>query len=242
MRDNEGSAYVPRNRSLWLADDNGRAVFEVNPATGGLKRGIGRRQFESAPRLGGGPRAGADRTRDFESIAYDRAHDTLYVFSSTCCGPSSLPAVFRLKRNAHGVFRVASYQPLPDSTRITAAAWNAANGKLYVGFGRDLRTYNYTRNSLGRAFRVPNLTDITGMGFSSNGRTLFVTTGAEQLRRIRWTTKRLVAGWTFGLTSFGVHDSRAVEVIGGRFYVTDGDDARPKTDPLRYAVYVLAPR
>ena len=242
MRDNEGSAYVPRNRSLWLADDNGRAVFEVNAATGGLKRGIGRRQFESAPRLGGGPRAGVDRTRDFESIAYDRAHDALYVFSSTCCGPSVQPAAFRLKRNARGVFRVASYQPLPNNTKITAAAWNAANGKLYVGFGRDLRTYDYARNRLGRAFRVPNLTDITGMGFSPNGRTLFVTTGAEQLRRVNWATKRLVAGWTFGLTSFGIHDSRAVEVIGGRFYVVDGDDARSKADPLRYAVYVLSLR
>jgi hypothetical protein len=242
MRDNEGSAYVPRNKSLWLADDNGRAVFEVNPATGSLKRGIGRRQFESARRLGGGPRAGVDRTRDFESIAYDRAHDALYVFSSTCCGPSVLPAAFRLKRNAQGVFRVVSYQPLPNTTKITAAAWNAANGKLYVGFGRDLRAYNYTRNSLGRAFRVPNLTDITGMGFSPDGRYLFVTTGAEQLSRVRWATKRLVAGWTFGLVAFGIHDSRAVEVIGGRFYVVDGDDARSKADPLRYAVYVLALR
>ncbi|MDP9119024.1 MAG: SdiA-regulated domain-containing protein, partial [Actinomycetota bacterium] len=118
MRDNEGSAYVPRNKSLWLADDNGRAVFEVNPATGGLKRGIGRKHFESARRHGGGPTAGVDRTRDFESIAYDRAHDTLYVFSSTCCAPSVLPTAFRLKRKANGVFGVASYQPLPEGTKI----------------------------------------------------------------------------------------------------------------------------
>jgi sugar lactone lactonase YvrE len=242
MRDNEGSAYVPRNKSLWLADDNGRAVFEVNPSTGGLKRSIGRKRFESAVRYGGGPMAGVDRTRDFESMAYDRAHDTLYVFSSTCCGQSVLPAAFRLKRGARGVFRVASYQPLPSTTKITAAAWNAANGKLYVGFGSGLRTYDYARNSLGRAFRVPNLTDITGMGFSPDGRYLYVTTGAEQLRRVRWATKRLVGGWTFGLTGFGIHDSRAVEVIDGRFYVVDGDDARSKADPLRYAVYVLRPR
>lgn len=239
MRDNEGSAYVPRNKSLWLADDNGRAVFEVNPATGGLKRAIGRKQFESARRLGGGPRAGVDRTRDFESIAYDRAHDALYVFSSRCCGPSVLPTAFRLKRNAKGVFRVASYQPLPRTTKIAAAAWNAANGKLLVGFGRDLRTYDYAKNDLGRAFRVPNLTDITGMTFSPDGRFLLLTTGDEQLRRVRWATKRLVAGWTFGLRRFGIHDSRAVEAIAGRYYVSDGDDARSNADPLKYAVYVL---
>jgi len=242
MRDNEGSAYVPRNKSLWLADDNGRAVFEVNPLTGGLKRGIGRQHFESARRPGGGPMAGVDRTRDFESMAYDRAHDTLFVFSSTCCAPSVLPTAFRLKRDARGVFRVDSYQPLPNGTKITAAAWNAANGRLYVGFGSDLRTYDYARNSLGRTFRVPNLTGILGMGFSPDGRYLYVTTGAEQLRRVRWATKRLVAGWTFGLTAFGIHDSRAVEVIDSRFYVVDGDDARSKADPLRYAVHILRPR
>lgn len=242
MRDNEGSAYVPRNKSLWLADDNGRAVFEVNPATGALKRGIGRQHFESARRQGGGPIAGVDRTRDFESIAYDRAHDTLYVFSSTCCAPSVLPTAFRLKRNPRGVFRVVSYQPLPDATKITAAAWNAANGRLYVGFGSGLRTYDYARNIIGPAFSVPNLIDIMGMSFSPDGRYLYVTTGAEQLRRVRWATKRLVAGWTFGLTAFGIHDSRAVEVIDSRFYVVDGDDARSKTDPLRYAVHVLRPR
>ena len=242
MRDNEGSAYVPRNKSLWLADDNGRAVFEVNAATGGLKRSIGRKRFESARRLGGGPMAGVDRTRDFESIAYDRAHDTLYVFSSTCCGPSVLPTAFQLRRGPRGVFRVTSYQPLPDGTKISAAAWNAANGRLFVGFGSDLRTYDYARNSLGRAFRVPKLTGISGMGFAPDGRYLYVTTGAEQLRRVRWATKRLVGGWTFGLTAFGIHDSRAVEVIDGRFYVVDGDDARSKADPLRYAVHVLMPR
>jgi hypothetical protein len=242
MRDNEGSAYVPRNKSLWLADDNGRAVFEVNPATGGLKRSIGRTRFESVRRLGGGPIAGVNRTRDFESIAYDRAHDTLYVFSSTCCDPSVLPTAFRLRRGPRGVFRVTSYQPLPHGTKISAAAWNAANGRLFVGFGRDLRTYDYATNSLGRAFRVPKLTGISGMGFSPDGRYLWITTSAEQLRRVRWATKRLVGGWTFALTAFGIHDSRAVEVIDGRLYVVDGDDARSKADPLRYAVHVLRPR
>jgi hypothetical protein len=161
-------------------------------------------------------------------------------FITGCRVPTCLFCLaFRLKRNAMGVFRVASYQPLPRTTKITAAAWNAANGKLYVGFGRDLRTYDYARNDLGRAFRVPNLTDITGMTFSPDGRFLLLTTGDEQLRRVRWATKRLVAGWTFGLRRFGIHDSRAVEAIAGRYYVSDGDDARSNADPLKYAVYVL---
>jgi hypothetical protein len=238
MRDNEGSAYVPRNQSLWLADDNGRAVYEVNALTGALKRVIGRTQFERARLVGGRlPMAGVDRTRDFESMAYDRAHDALYVFS--CCGPPVLPTVFRLKRNPKGVFHVESYRRLPSTAKISAAAWNPAGGKLFVGHGRDIRSYDYGKNVLGKIFRVPGLIEILGMGFSPNGSNLFVTTANEQLRRVRWATKTLVGGWTFDLTPFGIGDSRAVELIGKRFFVIDGNDARPNGDPLRFAVHVL---
>src|SRR5688572_13969528 len=65
MRDNEGSAYVPSNNSLWLADDNGDALFEVNPTTGALKRTIPQAAFNAATQFGGGPQAGANRTEDF---------------------------------------------------------------------------------------------------------------------------------------------------------------------------------
>ena len=217
MNDGEGSAYVPRDRSLWLADDNGRAVYEVIPATGALKRVIGRSRFESVMRFGGGPVAGTDRTLDLESMAYDRDHDALFVFSGSCCSSSVKPTVFRLKRNAKGKLSVESFQPLLSSANYTAAAWNARNGKLYVGYNASLRTYHYATNTLGPTFSVPNVSGITGMGFTPNGADLFVTTDAEKLRRVRWTTKRLVSGWTFDLTRFGIRDGRAVEVIGGRF-------------------------
>jgi hypothetical protein len=239
MRDNEGSAYVPRDRSLWLADDNGRAIYEVNHATGALKRVVGRKTFEAARRFGGGPRAGTARTLDFESVAYDRFDDALYVFSGSCCNPSVLPTVFRLRR-VGGTLRVRSYQPLPRTVRFDAAAWNAASDRLFVGHGRDLRAYNYDRNTLGRTFRIPDVSGIRGMGFSSDGAHLFVTTSAEQLHRVRWATRRLVAGWTFDLGTFGIHDCRAVEAIAGRLFVADGDDSRSDADPLKYAVHVFS--
>jgi hypothetical protein len=239
MKDSEGSAYVPRDKSLWLADDNGRRIYEVNPVTGALKRSIGRSRFESARRSGGGSTAGTDRTLDMESIAYDRTHDALYVFSGSCCSSSVKPTVFRLIRNAKGRLFVESFQPLPRSSNYTAAAWNAADGKIYVGHGPDLRTFNYVTDTSGPTFRVPNLTEITGMSFTADGANLFVTTNAEKLRRVRWSTKRLVGGWTFDLTTFGVHDARAVECVGGRFYVSDGDDTRSNADPRKYAVSVF---
>ena len=185
MKDSEGSAYVPRDRSLWLADDNAAAHLRGEPITGALKRSIGRSRFEAARRLGGGSTAGTARTLDMESIAYDRDHDALYVFSGSCCSSSVKPTVFRLKRNGRGNLFVESFQPLPSSSNYTAAAWNAANGKLYVGHGPDLRSFNYVTDSVGPTFRVPNLIGITGMSFTPDSTNLFVTTYAEKLRGVR---------------------------------------------------------
>lgn len=239
MRDSEGSAFVPRDNSLWLADDNGRAVYEIDPVSGALKQKISGSTFESATKLGGGSQAGMDRTRDFESMAYDEASDILYVFSGPCCSGSVLPTAFRLMRGANGRFQVESFQPLGSGANYTAAGWNRADRKLYVGVARQLRSYDYVTNTAGPTFRVPNLAGIIGMYFSSNGADLFVTTNAEKLHRVNWASKRLVAGWTFDLTPFQVRDSRAVELINDRFYVLDGVDGRPKGDPLRYGVFVF---
>jgi DNA-binding beta-propeller fold protein YncE len=237
MKDSEGSAYVPRDNSLWLADDNGGAVFEIDPNTGTLKRKIGRAAFEAAPKLGGGPQAGTNRTRDFESMAYDEATDSLYVFSGPCCTSSVLPTAFRLKRSTGGRLNVDSFQPLAAGADYTGAGWNSGDGKIYVAKGAVLRSYNYVTNTAGAGFKIPLLTGITGMDFSSND--LYVTTNAEKLRRVDWASKTLVAGWTFDLLAFDVRDSRAVESINGQFYVSDGYDGRPVGDPLRHAVFVF---
>lgn len=239
MRDIEGSAFVPRDNSLWLADDNGRAVYEIDPVSGTLRQKISGSAFESATRFGGGSQAGTDRTRDFESMAYDEANDTLYVLSGPCCSASVLPTAFRLKRGTNGKFQVESFQPLASGANYTAAGWNSSDRKVYVGVGRQLRSYNYVTNTAGPIFRVPDLAGITGMSFSSSGADLFVTTNAEKLHRVNWASKRLVAGWTFDLTPFQVRDSRAVELINDQFYVLDGVDGRLKGDPLRYAVFVF---
>src|SRR5215213_9527956 len=85
MNDHEGSAYVPGDDSVWLADDDGRKLYEVDPATGHLKRTIGESSFVATPQFGGGSQAGTWRVRDLESVAYDATSDVLYVFSGKCC-------------------------------------------------------------------------------------------------------------------------------------------------------------
>jgi hypothetical protein len=68
MRDGEGSAYVPRDDSLWLADDNANRAYEVDRATGALRRMIGSAEFQGASPYGGGPLAGPDRAGDLKGV------------------------------------------------------------------------------------------------------------------------------------------------------------------------------
>src|SRR5215204_4177217 len=238
MGDNEGSAFVASDNSLWLADDGKKKIYEVDAATGALKRTIARSAFNEAARFGGGPLAGTERTNDFEAMAYDRANDVLYVFSGKCCTSSILPTAFRLTRQS-GQFQVESYQPLPTGADYTGAAWNPTDGKIYVGKGRDIRSFDYASGPASASFRV-GVRGITGMDFASDGADLFVTLNSERLVRIDWSTRAPVSGWTFDLTPFGIRDSRAVAKIGDRFFVSDGYDSRPTGDPLRHAVFVLS--
>jgi hypothetical protein len=239
MRDDEGSAYVPRDGSVWLADDNGRKLYEVDAATGALKRTIGEAELTATPQYGGGPVAGTWRDRDLESIAYDAAHDVLYVFSGKCCSTSVLPTAYRLTRDAGGAFQLDSYQPLAAGTDFTGSAWNPADGNLYTGAGSDLRTYDYATNTVGTAFQVPKLRGITGMAFSPNGQDLYVTHATTKVSRIDWATKTLVSGWSFDLAPFGVQDARAVEIVNDKLWVSDGYDFRAAGDPLAHAVFVF---
>ena len=237
MKDSEGSAYVASDNSLWLAGDNDRAIYEVNLADDTLKRKIDRVGFEAATLPGGGgPEAGPNRSADFESMAYDGTY--LYVFSGVCCVSTVLPTVFRLARDGSGAFQVESYQPLAAGSDFTASAWNANESTLYVAKGRTFNGYNYVTNTVGSPVQVPNLIGILGIGFS--GSDLFAVTNAEVLVRVDWPTKSIMNGWTFDLTSSGVLDSRAVELIGDQIYVSDGYDARPAGDPLAHAVFVYS--
>jgi PKD repeat protein len=238
LKDNEGSAYVPSDNSLWIADDDGRQIAEVNATTGALRRSFGRTALEAVRQLGGSTPAGPNR-RDFESLAYDEANDILYLFAGNCCTSGALPAVYRLTRQS-GILQLDSFQPLPSSSDFTAADWNPGDGKLYVSAGKDFRTYTYATNTIGTsAFAVPNLSGILGMGFSSDGADLFVVRGSTLLSRVNWAARSLVPGWTLNLAPFGMRDTRSVELIGDQFFIGDGYDGRSTSDPLRDAVFVM---
>ncbi len=253
-RDGEGSAFVPNDPahpniggtdSLWLAEDNGDSIWEINPYTGALKSSIqdpvleATKQYSSGTGTGSGSAAGSNRDADLEAIAYDKINDTLYVFNGKCCSSSILPTSFRLKRGAGSTFHPEAWQPLPSGTDYTASAWHPGDRKVYVGVGSAIRTYDFATNASGSTFGVSGLSGIYGMSFSDDGNDLFVARSSVRLSRVNWNTKALVTGWTFTLTSFGMRDSRAVELINDQFYVYDGYDGRSTGDPLRYAVFVF---
>lgn len=245
-RDAEGTAYVPVDDSLWLVGDNARSAYEIDPVTGVLKSVVGRAAFEAAPKFGGGAAAGPNRSGDLESLAYDENSDVLYAFSGTCCTSTTLPTAFRLTRDGTGRFAVNSYQPLPSGADYTGAGWNSADDRIYVGKGRKLRTYDFATNTSGPEFPIRNVPGILGLDFTADGRDLLAVTSAQRMVRVSWGTKRIVPGWDFDLSPFGVGDSRGVEVIPNpdpagfdQLYVYDGYDGRASTDPLRYAVFVF---
>ena len=146
-KDNEGSAYVARDNSLWMGDDDGRAIYEVNPSTGQLKRSITRAALEATPRFGGGPVAGSNRDRDIESLAYDSATDTLYVFSGSCCSSTVLSTVFRFTRQGGTLQFVFDIVGAPSEPTAPTAAFTASTtsgtAPLTVSFN-DTSTGNPT--------------------------------------------------------------------------------------------------
>ncbi len=235
--DNEGSAYVPRDDSLWLVDDDAQSIYEVNATTGALKRTIDDSVLSGVRQLGGTASAGTSRSEDLESLAYDEVNDVLYAFSGTCCSSSVRSAAYRFTRAA-GRLEVESFQAL-DDLDFTAAAWNPGDGMLYTGIDDELRTYDYAANTVGALVGLNGVDDILGMDFTNDGKDLFVARYGTTVTRVDWATKREVAGWSFDLAPLGLLDTRAVEVVGDQLWVSDGYDYRSSGDPLSHAVFVL---
>ncbi len=237
--DLEGSTYLPFDQTMWIVDDQADSASEINPTTGKLLRTISQTTFAAATPVGGAAPAGAARADAFLSVAYDLSTDSLYVFSGNCCGVAPYqPTVFRLKRDASAKFQVESYQALPEGSDAAAAGVRPGTG-LYFGKGQKIRTYDYASNTIGTNITIIGAgTTIAGMTFTDAG-TLLVTTTANELVKVDTASWTAVPGWTFPLGRFGILNPTSIEAIGDQLFITDGYDARPPTDPLKYAIFVI---
>jgi hypothetical protein len=236
--DNEGSAFVRRDRALWIVDDDGELLIELDVRTGKVRRTFDRDELAAVRRKGGGEKAGKHRINDLEAVAYDRKKDRVFVLSGSCCSPEEKPTAFRLKRE-RGKLRLDSYLPLPAGSDFTAAAWNPAERQLYVGLGNLVWPYRYKRNGVGAPVAVP-VSDLTGMTFTRDGTGLLVAHSPTFVSLVDWASRTLVPGWTLDLAGSGVADARAVELVRGRMWVSDGYDLRAPGDPLDHGLFVYS--
>jgi PKD repeat protein len=238
VNDVEDLAYVPRDNSVWLGDDDGRAIYEVNATTGALKRTITGSTFGAVRRLNGTEQAPRERYADIESLAYDTVNDRLYVFSGACCTPAILPTAYRMTRTG-GRLQLESWQPLPMGADYTAAGWNPADRRVYVGGGSQLRTYDYASNTSGSPFALSGVKNLLGIDFTDDGKDLFVAHSTTHVTRFSWPSRSPVSGWDLNVGPLGVREGRGVQVIDEKLWVPDGFDQLPN-DPLRNLVYVIS--
>jgi hypothetical protein len=251
--DVEGLGYVPIDNSLWVGDDNGDRIYEINATTGQYKGQIAASEFIATPQVGTGTLSDPTRADDLESIVYDPTADVLYVSSGNCCNnpapqPPYHPTFYKLTRQ-NGHFHPVSWQALPEGTDPTAAGWRPGSG-IYFGKGSKIKTYNYATNAIGPDISLP-VTSLSGLTFT-DANTAFVTTSSTSaegttsaqsdatIRRfaISGSTWTLVPGWTFPLKGTAIIDARDLAIVGDTFYVTDGYDFRADDDPLSHAVFV----
>jgi PKD repeat protein len=235
--DAEGLALVPQDNSIWLADDNSHRLFEIDKDTGVLKNTITRAQLAAAVRVGGTDTAGNNTASDFEALAYDATTDSLYVFAGKCCSSGIRAAAFKLVRSG-STFAVSSFQPFTAPLNDFSGV-GVVNGELWTALGKVLYRYDYATNTFSNPYTVSGISgSITGLGFSPDGQDLWLVTSRDVLRRMRWSTRTLLASHNFALSTFGLADSRAVEVVGDQLFICDGYDSYPSGSPDRYAIKV----
>jgi Calx-beta domain len=251
--DVEGLGEVPGDNSLWVADDNGDRIFEIDATTGVYKSQLDASAFQSARQVGTTTSAPATRTDDLESIVYDPTGDVLYVTSGNCCnspvpGPPYFPTVFKLTR-VGGHFSPLSWQALPEGQDPTAAGWRPGTG-MYFGKGTKIKTYDFATNVVGPDITLA-VSPIVGITFVSSS-TVFVSTATANTASGRttadsdstihrfdisgstWTPN---TAWTFPLRGTGVIDARDLAIVGDTFFVSDGYDSRANGD---HPIYVYA--
>ncbi len=242
--DIEGMAYDPVKNSMFLADDSKHEIHEVDFTTGAHKRTFSRTELAAVPEFtnGGppGPAATEFRASDFEGVAYDDVNNVLYAVAGPCCpGNQSIPAVFRFVRDGGGNLVPETYQTLSNVLQNDYSGAGATGGVLYFGYGNKLIAYDYVTNTQS-APTGPMAVDgkINGVGFSQDGAQLWVTTSNETLQRFAWPSGLIESEHTLKLSTIGVPDSRAVEVVGDQIVVADGYDNYPPNTPQEFALRV----
>jgi PKD repeat protein len=267
--DVEGLGYVAADDSMWVADDNGDKVYEINASTGAWKSTLTSADFIAATQEGGVTPSDITRADDLESVVYDGS-GTLYVTSGNCCntptpGPPYFPTVYKLTKDVPGhtgQFWPKSWQALPEGQDPTAAGWRPGVG-MYYGKGTKIKTYDFASNTPGSDMSF-SIGTIVGIDFT-DASTAFITTatvntasgrttatsdstihrfdisGSTWTENLNWKLPLASIGTAGGSTiDDGVIDARDTSIVGDKFYVSDGYDSRTGGDHPIYVYNLVA--
>ncbi len=244
--DAEGLAYDPVRKSIWVLDDSAHAAYEIDVAKGTLLSSITRAQLAASLQYqpGGvpfGPAAGLTRPVDMEGMAYDDVHDQLFIFAGPCCPvlPHD-PTAFRLIRPSAGAaFLPESFQPLNALPFNDFSGAAARQGVLWVAQARTLFSYDYLTNVLVAApVALPvNIGSVYGLDFIDDGSELWLTDTSDRLFRLAFPALTVITSHNFAMRDFRIDDPRAVEVVGDRLYIADGDDFVSPGSSRRFALH-----
>ena len=205
--DSEGSAYVRRDHSIWLADDDGERLLEVSTRTGEAEAHHQREEPGRRTALERRTSRGRQPGRRPGEPGLQPPRRQALRLLRQLLQPSARPTVFRLTRNGRGNLHLDSYQALPGRERLHRVGVEHRRPGLYSRRRHPAVVYRYAANAIG-PIGVPGLGDVLGMTFTPDGRSLFVARSPALVSRIDWATLTLGAGWTFDLAPYGMADAR----------------------------------
>lgn len=216
FRDTESLLYIPANNSLWVTDDSAHKVYEVDLTSHQIKS-----TFTDAD-LGGFTNGAIqeacyDRVGvcDIESLAYDEAQDTLYIFVGSV---ASTPSIFKLTRGSTSEpFSISDFRKLNN---IEYPAVQFIEGDFVVSIDDKLYPYNFEDNIVDTNNPLYQIDSGKVHGLAYANSKLWITTSNAELKKIDWGTKNEEVN--YNMRDNGVYDPRGVEVINNQLYVLEG--------------------
>jgi len=236
LKDTESLLYIPQNDSLWIADDDGHQVFEIDFTTHEVKStftDVDLGTFTNGD-INDHCNSSYEGVCDIEEVAYNSNSDTLYIFAGHSRGT---PSVFKLTRgNVNDTFSIDSYRKLDSNTEYPSAI--VIDNDLIVSQGKSLYKYDFETNSMDTTplFTIDDdVGDIVGLAYSDN--ILWVTTMDKfRLIKVDWNSKTIEH--IYKMRNNGVSDPRGVEVIDNKLYIVDGNDNVEPHHVLKHAIHI----
>lgn len=227
-------AWVPRDDVFWTTDDNKNRLCALDRHTGACLNVVSREDLLTAfPDAAdcddgdGEPATSCSYTSEFETVAFAREEDLLYVIN-TVNDPASptivdRPAVFRMRPGAcRGCVEYDSWKPLPDGYTYRAAV--EIDGQMYVSNGANLHAYDFDSNTV---TAEPAFEGIPGIvtGLSSQGQVLYALTSSRNLVAVDWDDDVIES--THDLSPVGILTAAGLSVVRDSVYVLEGEPLNP---------------